>query len=316
MIISRRVLRIKILQAIYSHFLSKRPVHSSENELWLSIEKTYDLFFYLIDLLIEICKYETYLIQVAKEKKLPTSQDLNPNTRFIENQTIRKIEENVQYKKYKQNKKINWIDYRDLIKKISSNIKELDAYKEYMQASETSFNRDKKIIMSIYSDVIAETDELYEVLEDMNIFWNAEIEYIIELIGNCVKKIKKEQSPEKMLVDLSESQEERDYIKHLFRKTVLNHTEYDDIINDFTTNWDIKRIATIDKYVLYMGITEILECPTIPVKVTFNEYIDVIKLYSTPKSKVFVNGVLDKIIKKFNDEKKISKTGRGLIGEI
>jgi N utilization substance protein B len=270
----------------------------------------------LIDLLIEICKYETYLIQVAKEKKLPTSQDLNPNTRFIENQTIRKIEENGQYKKYKQNKKINWIDYRDLIKKISSNIKELDAYKEYMQASETSFNRDKKIIISIYSEVIAETDELYEVLEDMNIFWNAEIEYIIELIGNCVKKIKKEQSPEKMLVDLSESQEERDYIKHLFRKTVLNHTEYDAIINDFTTNWDIKRIAMIDKYVLYMGITEILECPTIPVKVTFNEYIDVIKLFSTPKSKIFVNGVLDKIIRKFNDEKKISKTGRGLIGEI
>lgn len=309
-------MRIKILQAIYSHFLSKRPVHSSEKELWLSIEKTYDLFFYLIDLLIEICKYETYLIQVAKEKKLPTSQDLNPNTRFIENQAIRKVEENGQYKKYKQNKKINWIDYRDLIKKISSNIKELDAYKEYMQASETSFNRDKKIIISIYSEVIAETDELYEVLEDMNIFWNAEIEYIIELIGNSVKKIKKEQSPEKMLVDLSESQEERDYIKHLFRKTVLNHTEYDDIINDFTTNWDIKRIAIIDKYVLYMGITEILECPTIPVKVTFNEYIDVIKLFSTPKSKIFVNGVLDKIIRKFNDEKKISKTGRGLIGEI
>ncbi|MFW6224642.1 MAG: transcription antitermination factor NusB [Bacteroidota bacterium] len=316
MIISRRVLRIKVLQAIYSHFISKRPVHSSEKELWLSIEKTYDQFFYLIDLLIEIYKYKTHFIQVSKEKNFPTPEDLNPNTRFIENQVIHKIEENTQYKRYKQNKKISWVEYKDFIRKISLNIKEFDEYKEYMQAPQTNFNLDKKIIMSIYSCVIAESDDLYQVLEDMNIYWNAEIEYTIEIIVNCIKKMKKEHSPEKMIIDLSEKQEERDYIKHLFRKTVMNHTEYDDIIAKFTTNWDIKRIAIIDKYVLYMGITEILECPDIPVKVTFNEYIDIIKLFSTPKSKIFVNGVLDKIIKQFNDKKKIVKTGRGLIGEL
>lgn len=316
MIISRRIIRIKVLQSIYSHLISGRSLQASENELWKSIKRSYDQFFYLLDLLIALLKQEEENIEIAGNKQIPTYEDLHPNTKFIDNKVINQLANNKQIRTYKQKHKIHWTEAKDFIKNILDQLKTSDVYHAYMNDPEQTYQKDKQFVISVLSEIIGETDSVYEQLEDMDILWNPETEYTVNIIIGAIKKLNASHDENHELLNLKEDPDDAEFAKHLFRKSIINQEIYDDLISKYIENWEIERIAFIDRIVLHMALNEVVECPLIPVKVSFDEYLDIVKLYSTKNSNNFVNGVLDKSVKELRENNKVNKQGRGLIGEV
>jgi transcription antitermination protein NusB len=315
--ISRRILRIKILQLLYAYFQqSEGLMNRFEKELFFSIQKTYDLYHYLLTLIVQIADYASSRIEIAMQKRMPSREDLNPNTKFVSNQVISMLRNNDQLNKYLQDVKLSWVNSPDTIKKLHNHIRMNQYFKEYMEDPDVNFEKDKKIIIDIYTNDIVNFEPVYQVLEEQSIYWNDEVEFVISMIAKTIKGLKQEDGDKASLLQLFKNEEDRDYAKTLFRKTILKKNEYTDLIKSYTENWDIDRIAFIDFIILEMAITEAVEFPSIPTRVTINEYIEIAKFYSTEKSGIFINGLLDKIFKHLKDEQKIVKKGRGLIGEI
>jgi N utilization substance protein B len=314
--LSRRLLRIKILQAIYAHYKSNsKLLASSEEQLFYSINKAYELYHYLFLLLIEITNYAINRIELSRQKKIPTYEDLNPNTKFIENRLIKQIRINRQLKDYLSKKKLSWENYPELIKNIFLEINDSKDFCAYLKTNDYSYEADKKIVIRILSNQISQSEELYQNLEEQSIYWNDDVEFTISMIIKTIKRFKEDSDENIPLMEIYKNEEDKIFVKRLFGKTILNGEEYRKLIDRYTKNWEIDRIAFIDILIMQLAIAEITEFPEIPTKVSFNEYIEISKFYSTPKSSNFINGILDKIIYELKQDKKIVKRGRGLIGE-
>lgn len=316
--ISRRILRIKVMQALYAYFKhdGALTINQAEKELLFSIQKSYELYHYLLLLPIEISNYAESRINISRNKKLPTHEDLNPNTRFIDNKLIHQIRINNQLLKFIETKKMSWVRSPELIKNLYNRLIDSKQYKDYMANNENSYVKDKALIVYLFSHIIPMQESLYSTLEEESIFWNDEIDFIIGIIIKTIKKFKEEDGEEKALMHLYKNQEDAEFAKNLFRKTILKRQEYKQLIEKFCQNWDIDRVAFMDFLLMEMAITEVIEFPSIPTKVSFNEYIELSKYYSTAKSNIFINGILDKTINYLKKENKIHKQGRGLIGEL
>ena len=315
--VSRRLLRVKILQISYAHFKSSDPsLNHSEKELFFSIQKSYDLYHYLLLLLIDVADYAQNRIDLASKKRIPTHEDLNPNKKFTDNLLIRKLEQNKALKSYLNNQKLSWVNYPELIKNLYNEIKESEIYKTYMSSEISSFTEDKKFVSDLYSHVIAQYEPLYQNLEEQSIYWNDDIEFVIQMIIKSIKVFKANSDEETELMPLFKSDEDKEFAKRLFRKMILNYKEHEGLISKFIQNWDVERVAFLDNVIMCLAISELIEFPEIPTKVTFDEYIEIAKFYSTEKSNVFINGILDKIVEYLKKEGRIVKTGRGLIGEV
>lgn len=312
--ISRRLLRIKILHILYAYFSNSDPsINKYEKELFLSIDKSYHLYHYILLLLIETRKEAEERIDIAKQKRIPTHEDLNPNTKFIDNKVINAIWNNDSFTNYLTKYKVNWADNPELGKRLFKDLLKTGFYQSYMKNRESSFNEDKKFVIAFYEQIVANHDLLYQLLEEKSIYWNDDVEFIISMVIKTVQKMKDRQAIQTDLLPLFKNEDDHNFTKLLFRKSVLNHDEYRELIEKHLKNWDIERIAFIDIVIMIMAIAEVIEFPSIPIKVTMNEYIELAKFYSTSKSNVFVNGILDKIFHQLKEEKKIQKTGRGLI---
>jgi N utilization substance protein B len=315
--ISRRILRIKILQLLYAYFQgADGAVSKYEKELFFSIQKTYDLYHYLLLLIIDIADYANSRIEIALQKKIPTREDLNPNTKFVENRIIQNLRVNKQLNQYLNTTKLSWVNSPDLIKKLHNRIRMTPWFKEYMEDPNRSFEQDKKLIIEIYSSEIIQTESIYQTLEEQSIYWNDEIEFVISMIAKTLKDFKETDDENAPLMPLFKNEDDREFARDLFRKAVIHKEEYAKLIESYTENWDVERIAFMDMLVLVMAITEAVAFTSIPTRVTINEYLEIAKFYSTEKSSVFINGLLDKIFKYLKDNQKIVKTGRGLIGEV
>lgn len=305
------------MQAIYS-YLNKQEgtsINQAEKELYHSIDKSYDLYHLLFSLIIDISNYAEQRIDKAKNKRLPSEEDLNPNTRFIDNKIIRQIRVNNQLIKYLEIKKLNWVDYSDIIKGLYTNIVESELYEKYMQAPESKYTDDKKFIAKVFEEIIAPYEPLYKSLEEQSIYWNDEPEFIIGIIVKTIQRFKEAQGEEARLMPLFTNSDDEEFPKKLFRKTILNRNEYSELIKQFCKNWDFDRIAFMDLLLMQMAIAEVLTFSSIPTRVTINEYIELSKYYSTNKSNIFINGLLDKVFKHLKDNNQIVKQGRGLIGD-
>lgn len=314
--ISRRILRIKILQMLYAYFQNgDGEINKAEKALLFSIQKSYDLYHYLLLLIVEIADYASARIDIALQKKIPSYEDLNPNTKFIENKIISMLRENLQMGKYLKNTPLTWSHTPDLIKKLHNKIRMARFFKDYMENPERSFEEDKKIIIDIYSKELVAFEGLYQVLEEQSIFWNDEVEFMISMITKTIKGFRESNNEKNQLLSLYKNEEDKEFVINLFRKSIVHQKEYRDIVENFTKNWDVDRIAFMDFLILEMAIAEAIEFPFIPTKVTINEYLEIAKSYSTEKSRIFINGLLDKIFKHLKLTDKIRKTGRGLIGE-
>ena len=311
--ISRRLLRIKILQILYAHFnCHDAGFVKSEKDLIFSIQKTYDLFFYLLLLVISVKQYAKSRIDLALNKRLPTYEDLHPNTRFVDNQVIRQIEENQTFNKYLNEHRMSWMNHPELIKNLYNKLIDSSYYQEYMERPTCKYKDDKQLLIDFYSNELEDNDMFNNILEEQSIFWNDDIEFMVIMV---IKTIMETSSKKVIILPLYKSDDDREFAFHLLRSTIDHYNEYRTVIENYVDNWDIERVAYIDNLILQMAINELVEFPSIPVKVTFDEYLELAKYYSTTKSSIFINGLLDKISASLTEEGKITKTGRGLVVE-
>jgi transcription antitermination protein NusB len=315
--VSRRILRIKIMQALYAFFThdGQSTINKSEKELHFSIQKTHDLYHYLLILIIDLVDFANSRMELAMQKRIPTYEDLHPNLKFIHNKVIEQIRTNDNLRKYLQEHKLSWINYPELIRGLYNEVIESPEYVNYIETSESSYAEDKNFVCLIFTKIMTRYEPLYANLEEQSIYWNDEIDYIIGIIIKTLKKFKEEDGENSKLMPLFKSTSDEDFSKILLRKVILNHKEYREMIEKYSKNWDIDRIAFVDILLMQMAIAEVIEIQSIPIKVTLNEYLELSKFYSTPKSNVFINGILDKIIIQLKEENKINKQGRGLMGD-
>jgi len=314
--ISRRIIRIKVLQILYAFFTSpETSINNTEKELFFSLQKTYDLYHYLMALVIEIEKFAEDRIDLGLKKHRPSSADLAPNTRFVNNLLIYQLKTNISLTKYLESAKLSWADQDELIRKLYLSLTEQDFYKEYMAAEVNSYADDRKLVEDIFKYLILDNEDIESLLEEQSIYWNDDLDFVVSMILKTFKKFKEFSDDHQALLPMYKDEEDRQFAKDLYRKVVLNHSDNVVLIKQHTVNWDIERIAFIDNLILELALSEFLYFPSIPTKVTMNEYIELSKYYSTEKSRNFINGILDKALKDLKKANKILKAGRGLIGE-
>ena len=302
---------------LYAYFQNgDGDINKAEKALLHSIQKSFDLYHYLLILIVDIADYASARIDIALQKKIPSFEDLHPNTKFIENKIIGLLRTNLQLQAYLTRTPLTWSQSPELIKKLHNKIRMNKFFKDYMENPDRSFEEDKKVIIDIYGKELVAFEGLYQVLEEQNIYWNDEVEFIISMITKTFKGFSEGDKEKNLLFPLYKNDEDKDFVKNLFRKSILHEKEYRSVVETFTKNWDVDRIAFMDFLILEMAIAEAVEFPFIPTKVTINEYLEIAKSYSTEKSRIFINGLLDKIFKHLKETDKIKKTGRGLIGEI
>ncbi len=313
--LSRRQLRSKCLQALYAYFQSDNTnIAIGEKELLHSIEKVYDLYLYQLSLLIEVVDYSDLKLQEAKQKRLPTADDLKPNTKFVDNQLLGKLKLNRQFQQALAKNKISWSNEQEYVRNLFLEIKKTPEYDTYMNSGENSFEEDKNFIIKTFKNHIAESELVDQFFEEKSIYWSDDIELIDSMVIKTLKSFTESSDEFHPILKLyNDEEEDKEYVLELFKKTIIHSKEYEKIIAEKTKNWEVERIALMDILIMKMAICELLNFQSIPVKVTLNEYIDISKRFSTPKSKVFVNGILDKLILDFKTQNKIIKTGRGLL---
>ena len=314
--ISRRLLRIKVLLVLYAFNRKKGDsLESAEKELLLSLKKSYDLYHLLLLLIIEIIDVAEEKIEIARQKQIPTNEDLNPNTKLIDNRLVKQLSVNQQLKNYSKKTGLSWRDYIELPRKYYNILKDSDIYKEYMSSGKSSYAEDKKFVARLFDLILMESEELELVLEEKSVYWNDDLDFVSVMVDKTIRQFKESTVDDHSLMPLYRSDEDEIFVKTLLRKTILNSDTLMELIDSNTTNWEIERVALMDTLVMQLAITEIMEFPEIPVKVSLNEYIEIAKFYCTSKSSTFVNGILDKIVREIREKKMFSKNGRGLIGE-
>jgi transcription antitermination protein NusB len=314
--ISRRLLRIKALQILFAFYRGENDsLAKADKELLHSIKKGYDLYHYLFLLLLEIQNYAQRRIDTSRQKLMPTPEDLSPNTRFVDNPVFSILQHNSEISAYLAYNKLSWANYPELIKKLYQKLSASDYYLKYMDLPTVEFSNHKQLLVHFLSKELLEFDDFIQCLEEQSIYWNDDLEFMIGMVVKTIKKFEENQSESVPVFPMYKNEEDEDFAVRLLRKVVLNHSENTKIIDKFTKNWDVDRIASMDILIMEMALTEITDFPSVPVKVSFNEYIEISKYYSTDQSSIFINGVLDKIIASYRNEDKIQKQGRGLVGE-
>ncbi|HOW25704.1 MAG TPA: transcription antitermination factor NusB [Bacteroidales bacterium] len=314
--LSRRHIRIKVMQALYAFTINGGPdILKGESELIRSILRLHDLYAYQISFLIEIFDFARQRMEEAKLKFLPTEEDLHPNTRFVDNRIIHQLTSNIDFCRRSDQLRISWKEEEELVRRLYHSIRGSELYKEYMSSPENNYQLDREFIQKLISEHINSEEALISFYEEKSIHWANDYSAAYYYIDKTISALEEDMHRSDPLPGLppEPEEEDRDFAVSLYRQTIRHSDEYGKMISDRTLNWDTERIAMLDMLLLKMAIAEFLEFPTIPVKVSFNEYIEISKEYSTPKSKVFINGILDKLITELTQENKIKKTGRGLL---
>jgi len=301
------------MQSIYSmHQNGSDNLEKQEKFLSHSIDSMFDLYLIMLSALIEVRNSESDFIEKSKKKHLSTQEERNPNLKFVNNAVLMALEESNSLSIALENRKINnWSLNDDYILLLLKDIKSSEIYQKYMSDRENKFADDKQFVLDIFTDVIVPNEKLYDYLEDYKLTWVDDIPLVNTQLQKELKAI--EPGQEFRVSKLYKDEEDKEFVMHLFRRTILNESELAKEYVDKTPNWDSERIAEIDTIILKMAICEFLRFPSIPVKVTINEYLEIAKEYSTPKSSIFINGILDNLVKEFQASDKLKKAGRGLL---
>lgn len=313
--LNRRHIRVKVMQSIYAmHQNGSDNLEKEEKFLFHSIENIQDLYLMMLSSLVEIKKAEADFIDKSSKKHLATKEERNPNKKFINNMVLEVLTENNSLSIALEDRKINnWTNNDDYILILLDAIKKSKLYETYMRNNVNTFEEDQQFVVDIFTEIIAPNEKLYDYLEDHKLTWIDDIPLVNTAIQKQLKQIK-DSNPDAFTVSkLYKDADDKEFVRNLFRKTVLNNPELTKEFVDKTPNWDAERIAEIDAIILKMAICEFLKFPSIPVKVTINEYLEIAKEYSTPKSSIFINGILDNLVKDYQKDNKLIKTGRGLM---
>jgi transcription antitermination protein NusB len=314
-VLNRRHIRVKVMQTLYAmHQNNSDNIEKEEKFLLQSTENVQDLYLIMISTLVEILNKEELFIELSKKKHLATKEEKNPNLKFVNNAVLRQLTSNTSLLKNLELRKINnWQLNDDYILILLNEIKSSELYSEYMNNPKTSFEIERDFVVAIFTDIIAPNNKLYEYLEDHKLTWIDDVPLVNTLIVKQLKAIKNNDDESFKVPKLFNDIEDKEFVTTLFRKTILNDKELAVAFADKTPNWESDRIAEIDTIILKMAICEFLKFPSIPVKVTINEYLELAKEYSTPKSSIFINGILDNLVKEYETNGKLKKVGRGLL---
>jgi N utilization substance protein B len=313
--LNRRHIRIKVMQILYA-FKGNESDDLKKDEKFLlqSIESMYNLYLLMLSLLVEVQGKAEEFLNKSQQKHLATSEDKNPNRKFINNEVLNILKNNTLLNGALEVRKINnWKLDGEYVEVIFRELLESELYKDYMKTKVSSFYEDRAFVIDVFKTIIAPNEKLYDYLEDKNITWLDDLPVINTAIVKLLNKTKPNTGEQHFLITLFKDLDDKAFAIELLQKTKLNLTTFGDEIEAKTTNWDKDRIANLDFVILQMAICEFQKFSSIPVKVTINEYIEIAKEYSTPKSSVFINGILDNIVKEYSDKGKLNKVGRGLL---
>ncbi|MFY7671497.1 transcription antitermination factor NusB [Tenacibaculum sp. MEBiC06402] len=311
--INRRHIRLKVMQSVYAmQQANTSDLVKEEKFLKFSIQKMHDLYVLNLQLLVEVQKLAAKKLALSKKKILATKEDLNPNTKFVDNRLLNQIKDSVSLEGYLElNKLNNWELEEEYVKIIWENLSTSNLYKDYMDSVEDSYHEDRIFVVNFFKEIIAPNEKLADYFEDTMISWVDDIPFVNTWVVKTLNKQKKDNPF--VLGQLYKDDQDKKFVSNLFNKVMLNHHKYEEDIKEKTPNWEADRIADIDMILIKMAITEFLHFSSIPSRVTINEYIELAKDYSTNKSGYFINGVLDKIAKDYTESNKMVKIGRGLL---
>jgi N utilization substance protein B len=308
--LNRRFLRIKVMQALYSFFQhEKANVDQFEKELFKSLDKIHDLYLSILALVVDLHHVALMVMDENKNKHRPNANDLDPNLKFVNNLLLVSLSESGPLKDLLERKKISWANDFDVVRKIFTEIRNSEEYKEYLALETTDVKVDRNFVITVITEYLSENEMLISLFEEKNIHW-ADDTFVA--FNSVIRNFEDFEGVFNLQALLKDEKDDLEFMSSLFNKTIIYHHEFEELIGKHTQNWDVERIANMDMLLMEMALAEILYIPNVPIKASLNEYIDISKEYSTPNSKTFVNGVLDKIIAELKRENKINKTGRGL----
>jgi N utilization substance protein B len=304
------------MQALYSFFQAESSdMPAGEREMMRSIDRAYELYLLSLLFIAELKRAAQMRVDLGKEKMLPTQEDLNPNLKFVNNRVLSQLEAHPRLHIEAQQRKLGWQrdEDQELIRKVWDNIRNWDAYKEYMSAEEDNYQRDQEFILEIFKKQIADEEAFEYFLEERNMHWPGDMNLAVApAIIRTLESSKDDVFPE-LAPLFRDPEDDKRFVVDLFRRTILENDRFSKLIADKTKNWDVERIALMDVILMKMALTELVNFTSIPVKVSLNEYIEISKTYSTPKSRQFINGILDKLVLDMKSDGSIRKTGRGLL---
>lgn len=306
--INREIIRLKVVQITYAYYQNGgKNIDVAEKELFFSLSKAYDLYNYLLLLMVEINRIAVRSVETAQNRYKRIQEGEVPSTKFAENRFIAQLEINKQLVEFQESKKKNWNNEEDFVRSLYNRIVQTDYYKEYMESQTSSYAEDREIWRKIYKNMICNNEEIDSLLEDMSLYWNDD-KYIVDtFVLKTIKRFDEKQGAKQELLPEFKDEEDREFAHRLFRHSLLNADYYRKLITENAKNWDFSRMALMDLVIMQIALSEILSFPNIPLNVSLNEYVDIAKIYSTPRSGSYVNGLLDNIAKKLIAENKLVK---------
>lgn len=306
--INRVLIRIRVVQILFSCSQSETTdLKKAENELLFSLQKSYDLYFYLLALMLELTDAYSQKVEARKSKLLPTEEDMSPNLKLLNNKFIDQLRQNKELDKYMKERPFGWFEYDTFIRGLLDNILNSETYKEYLENDSDKYDDDREFWRKVFKQVISNNEELYTILEDESLYWNDDIEIVESFVLKTIKRFEESKGADQELLPMFKDDTDREFAVKLLRQSLLDAKEYKELIDKYTKNWESERIALMDMVIMQIALAEIMTFPSIPISVTLNEYIDVAKSYSTAKSASFINGILDAIVKELKEDKKIIK---------
>ena len=306
--INRALIRLKVIQIVYAYYQNgSKNLDTAEKELFFSLNKAYDLYNYLLLLIVEVTKYAEKRIWAGKNKLRPTPEELNPNMKFVENRFAAQLECNEQLRAFMENHKRSLSNDEEFVKALYERILASDCYQEYMADKYRSYEADRELWRKLYKTLIFDNVELDALLEEQSLYWNADKEIVDTFVLKTIKRFDVKLGAKQPLLPEYKDEEDQEFARRLFRRTILNADYYRHLMMENTKNWSLERVAFMDLVIMQVAIAEILSFPNIPISVSLNEYVELAKLYSTPKSPSFINGMLDAIVNQLKKENKLIK---------
>lgn len=293
--INRELIRIKVVQLTYAYYQNgNKNMDVAEKELFFSLSKAYDLYNYLLELIVAVTKEERLRVEIATQRAQREGTEL-PSQKFAYNKFAVQLEENKMLNDFVEAQKQTWADDIESVRKLCNQIEQSEAYQAYMASDDDSYEANREVWRKLYKQLIQENSDLDSLLEEKSLYWNDDKEVVDTFVLKTIKRFDPEAKADQELLPEYKDEEDKEFARKLFRSTILNAEQYQKYMSDASRNWDFSRLAYMDVVIMQIALAEMMTFPNIPVSVTINEYVDLAKLYSTPRSGNYINGMLDSI---------------------
>ena len=306
--INRDLIRLKVVQIIYAYYQNgDRTIDNAEKELMFSLSKAYDLYNLLLLLMVDINKRASLRVEVEERKNARLNTGVVVNRKFVDNKFINQLESNKMLQDFQENKKKNWDNEENFLRTLLEQIQQSETYTEYMAGGESTYEEDRELWRKIYKNFICKNEDLDAVLEEMSLYWNDDKEIVDTFVLKTIKRFEESNGADQELLPEYKDNEDMEFASRLLRRSILNGEYYQHLMGEHSKNWELNRLAFMDVVIMQIALAEITSFPNIPISVSINEYVEIAKLYSTPKSGSYVNAMLDHIAKALIKEKKLIK---------